>query len=441
MKDTIRWILPAALLCATWMSSSVMADEKPLAWLDETASPLDDTTSLDTLVAAMRERRLVMLGESTHGTHEFYKWRDRITRRLVADAGFRFILVEGDWASLHELNRHVKDLPGAAATARDALAAQQRWPQWLWANEETIALAEWLREWNNRQPSENRVGFHGMDVYAPWRSIDMVVTFSTAHLPDAAPRIARKLAPMRGHPDDIGAYVRGHHPRRAEVLAGYHAALELVRDARDVDGVHPSEWFAAIQAAHVIIGAHRHFMGMAEDGPQSWNHRAEHMHQTAQRLLDRHGEGARGIVWAHNTHIGDARATAMSARGEVNIGHLARESLGRDEVFALGFATHRGRVIAGRVWDGPREEMVVPHGAPGSLEALLNERFPDGALLRTGDAPDRARADSIPHRAIGVIYQPDNETGNYVATRPAERYDALIFIPETRPLTAFDDGR
>ena len=439
MKNTKSWLCLAAFLCAGCLVADEPADQQPLAWLEETASPLDEEAVLDSLITSMRDRRLALLGESTHGTHEYYLWRDRITRRLVADAGFRFILVEGDWASLHELNRYVKDLPGAAGTAREALAGQQRWPQWLWANEETAALAGWLREWNDEQEPDRRVGIHGMDVYAPWRSVDLVIAFADAHLADAGPRIARKLAPMRDHPDDIGGYVRGHHPRRAEVIDGYAAALELVRGARDGDGVHPAEWFAAKQAVHVVKGAHRHFMGMAEQGPQSWNRRAEHMHQTAQRLLERHGDGSRGIVWAHNTHIGDARATAMAARREVNIGHLARESLGRDAVFSLGFATHRGRVIAGREWGGPRAEMEIPPGAPGSLEALLNDRFPAGTLLRTGGAPESARTDTIPHRAIGVIYQPENEAGNYVPTRPADRYDAMIFIPETRALSPLDD--
>lgn len=432
MKFAKTWMCLAAAMLAG--PAAAETKERPLAWLEETARPLDETAVLDELTAAMRGKRLVLLGESTHGTHEYYVWRDRITRRLVADAGFRFILVEGDWASLHELNRYVKSLPGAAATARDALAAQQRWPEWLWANEETAALAEWLREWNRKQEPARRVGFHGMDVYGPWGSADLLAAFAVAHLPDAAPQVARKLAPMQAHRDDIGGYVRGHHAGEAEVMQGYAGLLELIRGAREGEGVDPSEWFAAKQAVHVVKGAHRHFMGMAEQGPQSWNRRAEHMHATALRLLDRHGEHSRGIVWAHNTHIGDARATAMAERGEVNIGQLARVSQGRDTVFSLGFATHRGRVIAGRAWGGPRREMDIPAGAPGSLEALLDARFPDGALLRTGSAPPSARADTIPHRAIGVIYHPDNEAGNYVPTRPADRYDALIFLPETKAL-------
>lgn len=432
---------PWALLAASMLALPAAAEpagQQPLPWLEEIASPLDEPKVLDELTAAMGTRRLVLLGESTHGTHEYYTWRDRITRRLVADGGFRFVLVEGDWATLHELNRYVKHLPGAADTARQALAAQQRWPQWLWANEETVALAEWLREWNGKQEPANRVGFHGMDVYGPWASADLISTFAQNHLPDAAPRVARKLAPMQAHRDDIGGYVRGHHATEADVMRGFAGLLELVRGVRDGSDVDAAEWFATKQAVHVLKGAHRHFIGMAEQGPQSWNRRAEHMHETAIRLLDRHGPESRGIVWAHNTHIGDARATSMGLRGEVNIGHLARESLGRDAVFALGFATHRGRVIAGRAWESPREEMAMPPGAPGSLEALLNTRFPDGTLLRMDKAPSSARIDNIPHRAIGVVYQPQNEAGNYVPTRPASRYDALLFLPETTALKPLD---
>jgi len=440
MMFSNTWKNTSFFLCAACCAvvAATEPEDRPLPWLEETARPLDEAAVLDDLASAMRGRRLVLLGESTHGTHEYYTWRDRITRRLVEDAGFRFIAVEGDWASLHELNRYVKGLPGAAPSAREALAAQQRWPAWLWANEETVALAEWLRGWNQKQDPGMRVGIHGMDVYAPWHSVDLITAFAQAHLPDAGDRVARNLAPMRNHRDDIGGYVRGYHEWQETVLRGYGELLELIRETRDDEKIHPAEWFGAKQGVHVLKGAHGHFMGMARQGPQSWNRRAEHMHDTARRLLDRHGENSRGIVWAHNTHIGDARATAMADRGEVNIGQLARESLGRDAVFSLGFATHRGRVIAGRAWDGPREEMEIPAGKPGSLEALLNGRFPDGALLRTSTAPGSARADSIPHRAIGVIYQPQNEAGNYVPTRPAERYDALIFIPETRALKPLD---
>ncbi len=431
-----RWTFLAASMIALPVAAEPA--QVPLPWLEKIARPLEKPKNLDELTVAMRDRRLVLLGESTHGTHEYYTWRDQITRRLVADAGFRFVLVEGDWASLHELNRYVKHLPGAPATAREALAAQQRWPQWLWANEETLALAGWLREWNGKQEPENRVGFHGMDVYGPWGSADLVSGFLETHLPDAAPRVARKLAPMQAHRDDIGGYVRGHYAGEAEVMKDFAGLLEMVRETRDAEGVDSVEWFAAKQAVHVVKGAHRHFMGMAEQGPQSWNRRAEHMHQTALRLLERHGAGSRGIVWAHNTHIGDACATAMGMRGEVNIGHLARESLGHEEVFALGFATHRGRVIAGRSWEGPREEMEIPPGAPGSLEALLNTRFPEGALFFTAEAPSSARIDNIPHRAIGVVYHPENEAGNYVPTRPVARYDALLFLPETTALKPLD---
>ena len=430
-----------ATICVPFPALAEDGDAVPLAWLEQVASPLDEGAVLDGLIESMGDRRLVLLGESTHGTHEYYAWRDRISRRLIDEAGFRFILVEGDWASLHELNRYVKDMPGAAASAREALAAQQRWPEWLWANEETLALAEWLREWNSRRDAEARVGFHGKDVYGPWGSIELVSAFAEAHLADDRERIAGKLAPMRAHRDDIGGYVRGHHDRQAEVLAGYAEVLEMLREARSGEGMDASEWFAAKQATHVVKGAHRHFMAMAGPGPHSWNRRAEHMHQTAHRLLDRHGEDARGIVWAHNTHIGDARATGMAGRGEVNIGQLARESLGRDVVFSLGFATHRGRVIAGREWGGARETMTLPPGTPGSLEAILNARFPTGVLLRTGDATAAAaQGEIVPHRAVGVIYHPENEAGNYVPTRLSERYDALIFLPETRALTPLDAG-
>ena len=443
MKRSHSPILAAAIMAAAWLAAATASGftGKPLPWLEDIAQPLDEAAVMEELIGEMKDRRLVLLGESTHGTHEFYVWRDRISRQLVADAGFQFLLVEGDWASLHELNRYVKHLPGSAVSAREALASQQRWPQWLWANEETVALGEWLRQWNEPRAAEERVGIHGMDVYAPWLSADLILSFTETHLPAISQRAAQKLSPMQSHRDDMNGYVREHMQTQADVMRGYSALLELVRDARDDEAIEPVEWFAAKQAVHVIIGAHRHFMGMAEQGPHSWNRRAEHMHQTARRMLNHRGENSRGIVWAHNTHIGDSRATDMAARGQINIGRLSRDSLGRNNVFALGFATHRGRVIAGSEWGSPLEEMEVPPGMRGSLEALLDSRFPDGALFMMNRAPAAEVTAATPQRAIGVVYDPCHEQGNYVHTRPADRYDALIFIPETRPLSPLTDDR
>ncbi|MCC5805628.1 MAG: erythromycin esterase family protein [Opitutales bacterium] len=413
-----------------------VSPDLPLPWLAELGEQLDDKAALEALAERMRDRRLVLLGESTHGTHEYYTWRDRISRRLIETGDYRFIAVEGDWASLLELNRYVKNKPGAPETARAALEGLERWPTWMWANEEVEALAEWLREWNQDRPMEERAGFYGKDVYAPWAAADAVIAFARDYLSsDERLRVRRKLARFQRNEEDIQAYVRSTYPQRAETLENFRALVSLVAGAEDAPAF---EKFTAKQSAYVVKGAHLHFTGMVDRGPESWNARVGHMESTVERLLERYGQEARGIVWAHNTHIGDARATAMAERGEVNIGQLARERHGIESVFALGFTTHRGRVQAGRQWGGRRQSMRIPDGIAGSLEDALNIHFPEGALLFFDDAPETAHTDPVPHRAIGVVYRPEAEQGNYVPTRLAARYNAMLFLPETHALRAFE---
>lgn len=434
LRRALRLLLPPILLLGAGFVpvSESAAPERPLPWLADLGERLDEEAALEALTERMRGRRLVLLGESTHGTHEYYVWRDRISRGLVESGEFRFIAVEGDWASLLELNRYVKGKAGAPESARAALEGHERWPTWMWANEEIEALAEWLRAWNEDRPMEERAGFYGKDVYAPWAAAAGVVAFARDHLgSDERLRVRRKLARFQRHEDDIQSYVRSTFRQRGETLENYRALIDLIAEAKDAP---PFERFAAKQGAFVVKGAHRHFIGMVDRGPASWNARVEHMEATVERLLERYGAESRGIVWAHNTHIGDARATAMAERGEINIGQLARVRHGAGDVFALGFSTHRGRVQAGRHWGGRRESMRVPEAVAGSLEDALNLHFPDGALLFFDEAPETARTDPVPHRAIGVIYRPEAEAGNYVPTRLAARYDAMLFIPETSAL-------
>jgi len=422
----------AGAVSVVWVAA--VSAEAPLAWLEGVARPLDRKAVVAEVVAAAEGRRLVLLGESTHGTHEYYTWRDSITRRLVETGRIRFIAVEGDWASIHQLNRYVKHKPGAAISARDALDAATRWPRWMWANEETAAMAEWLRKWNADRVPEERVGIYGMDVYAPGQAAKLLVEHADRYWPDDAERIGRMLAPMVESGKDHATYLRAHGAMADEVLGGYEQLMEVVRGARG-RGIGEGEWFAAMQAAYVVVAAHRHFVALPRRGATSWNVRARHMHDTVGRLLEHYGEGAAGAVWAHNTHIGDSRATDMDARGEVNLGRLSREDFGADRVFAVGFATDRGTVVAGREWGGARSVMRIPPGVTSSLEFMLNARFADGAFFRLDAAPPGAEAQAVDHRAIGVIYRSESDLGHYVRTRLAARYDALIFLPETKALS------
>lgn len=399
--------------------------------------PLEGAQDLEVLVELGGKSRLVLLGEASHGTSEFYTWRGELTRRLVEEQGFSFIVVEGDWASALEVNRYVKHAPGAAGSGREALASFERWPQWMWANEETLELVEWLRDFNAERTPGERVGFFGMDIYGFWESMTRLRT-QIEELEVAEAGVAADLLgclePFRPQGHAYVQAMRGGQPSCEGAVKELSEFVNRVFEGEDKGD------FIARQDAAVIASAEAHFrLNLIGSGP-SWNARAEHMHHTVQGLLEFHGPQSRGIVWAHNTHIGDARATMMNERGQVNIGMLSREAMDPEEVFAIGFGTHRGEVKAGRAWGGAREKMRVPEGMPESYEDYFH-RLAMPALWIVFDETMREQAvlrERRGHRAIGVIYHPEREApGNYVPTDLVGRYDAFIFIAETgalRPL-------
>ncbi len=415
---------------------------QPLEWLAPLGTPLEQEQAiLDLLQPQMATRRLVLLGEASHGTHEFYHWRDQISRRLIAEEGFHFIAVEGDWKPLFRVNRWVKGLPQAPASAHQALAGLTRWPTWMWANRETEALITWLQQWNAEQPAAQRVGFYGIDLYAPWDSADALLDFAERYLSEEQGEpIAAALEPLLNFREEISGYIQAtlpHQQQQRDRLEQLRAQLEALDDPE----IPRHEQLSARLNALVIRNAHDHYLAMANPAENSWNPRAEHMHQVITLLQEYYGEGSRGLVWAHNTHIGDARATPMVNRGEVNIGQLTRQQHGDDAIFALGFATHRGELFAARQWGGQRQRMTAPPALEGSLEAALNHHFPDGALLALTPPPTAELAEQVVHhRAIGVLYNPESERGNYVPSRLFQRYDALLFLPESGALTPLDQA-
>ncbi len=397
------------------------------------------TKNLDPILKSIGVARLVLLGEASHGTSQFYTWRAEISKRLITEKGFSFIAVEGDWASLYRLNRYVKGLDNDSS-AREILLTFDRWPRWMWANEETMELAEWLRDFNKDRPLAKRVGFYGMDVYGWENSLTEVVGYLQTAAPQLAKQVQTLYAGLARHGGDVGSYARA-------AAAGQSSAKEvamvvkLLREASDTLIVMDSRaYFNAEQNALVVKNAEEHIRKMMHGGSASWNARVEHMDFTVVRLKEFYGEKSRGIVWAHNTHIGDARATNMAQDQSLNIGQLARQRLGEESVFLLGFTTHHGDVLAARSWGGPRATMATPPAQAGSVEALLNKIRPQGALIIfRGKQISPALRQPRGHRAIGVIYHPEREAGNYVPTILPQRYDAFIFLPRTNALRALHE--
>ena len=439
----VRPLVFAAWVLLTGISHAEIRSWDVLQSLQLLSQPLRHPDQLDPLLEAVGDARLVLLGEASHGTHEFYVLRDKLSRRLIREQGFSFIAVEGDWASLLPLDRYVRLRPGAPDSAREALLQIERWPRWVWANKEMEALGEWLRAFNRTRPAERRVGIHGIDLYAIWQSLDAVEAFYQRHLPDSAAQVRQQYRFLRRFSGDSRAYAdHVRQTRRSAQSAVAWVASDLVTRYHRATPAQRELLFEALQHAKVVEAGERYLRNMVRPGPHAWNTRAGHFERSLVRLLDLYGPGSRAIIWAHNTHVGDARATDMARTGEVNVGQLLRERYGTDAAFITGMGTATGSVLAAQAWEGRRLIMETPLPRPDSLEAaLLNAGDGNSLLIFDRAAPATATLRTVlPHRAIGVVYAPQRERWmNYVPTRLAERYDAFVFFPYTHALSPLHD--
>ena len=386
--------------------------------------------------------RVVLLGECSHGTSEFYRARAAITRRLIERHGFEFVAVEADWPDAASIHRYVQGRQSQPIAG----GAFERFPRWMWRNAEVESLAHWLREHNRSRPARERAGFYGLDLYSLGRSMEAVLAYLQQVDPQAANEARRRygcLDPWQGAPADYGHAVLAAAYRKCE-QAVVQQCRELLARQLDYDHGGPGEGEAfldAAQNARLVAAAERYYRVMYYGGAESWNLRDTHMFDTLTALLDARGPRSRGVVWAHNSHIGDARATEMgSARGELNIGQLCRERFGTGAAL-VGFGTHDGFVAAASQWDGAMEVKVVRPSRPGSVEYLCHATGVPRFLLdlRPGvhDALRRALADEWLQRFIGVLYLPQTEFhSHYAQVRLPEQFDAYAWFNRTGPVTA-----
>lgn len=404
--------------------------------VQEISHPLQSAKDLDPLISRIGDARYVLLGEASHGTSEYYQWRREISQRLIEEKGFSFIAVEGDWPDCYRINRYVKGYPGSGANAADVLRTFTRWPTWMWANREIEELTEWLRQYNEPLPAEKRIGFYGVDVYSLWDSLQAVVEYLEEHDPSAAPA-AREAYRCFEPFESAEGYARAAawYPESCadEVVA---LLAQMRRRAPEYPGDGREARFNAEQNALVAQNAEHYYRTMGRADAESWNIRDRHMVETLERLTEFHEGESKAVVWEHNTHIGDARATDMTAAGMVNVGQLVREGHSREDVVLVGFGSYQGSVIAGRSWGAPMERMPVPAAREGSWEHVLHTAGGQDCLLifEPTDLPDMLH-DRRGHRAIGVVYHPEAERrGNYVPTVLPRRYDVFCYLDETRAL-------
>jgi len=403
----------------------------------EKAIPLETVASLDQLIGVAGEKKLVMLGEASHGTHEYYYWRDQISRRLIEDRGFNFIAVEGDFASLYELNRYIKNKEGAAKSARDVLSKLNRWPTWMWANEEVVALAEWLRSYNDKLAEEDKIGFYGMDVYDEWHSKSEVLRMLEGHDEIILKYVQTQYDCFNPYKGQSWEYARAVKRGRRACAKATKEVVNFIRDQRHkFDGLSDDEYFYLLQNALIVHNAEEFYReSIASRNSTSWNSRVFHMHSTINDLFSLYGEDAKGIVWAHNTHIGDANYTNMRNSGEKNIGQLSRELLGMENVFLIGLTSYEGKVMAGRDWGAPMREMTIPKAIRGSVESEMNKVGLDAyyVLFNKEDRKEK-NLKVVGHRAVGVVYNPSRDRHQFVPTIVPLRYDALLFFSKTTAL-------
>ncbi|MCW3104279.1 MAG: erythromycin esterase family protein [Bacteroidetes bacterium] len=393
--------------------------------------PLSNSKDLDPLLERIGSSRIVMLGEASHGTHEYYTWRSAITKKLIGEKGFNLIAVEGDWPDCYRVNRYIRGYDEQDKEAAEVLKTFNRWPTWMWANWEMASLVSWLKEDNSKKAADKRTGFYGLDVYSLWESMEMLISYLENNDPPVA-RIAEKAMQcfQRAGKDEKAYAINSlSDPCRQEVAA----LLREIREKAPSYNHDPEAALNTAQNAYIISEAERYYSSMVTFNDESWNIRDRHMMETLNRVMEFHGPDTKVIIWEHNTHIGDARYTDMKHSGTVNTGQLAREQYGEEEVVLVGMGSYEGKVIAGRNWGTPEQEMSVPEATEGSWEAALHAESPDDRMIifdRTEQGPELV----FPHRAIGVVYHPEFEQRNYVPSVIDRRYDAFIYIDRTKAL-------
>lgn len=398
------------------------------------ARPLSRVEDLRPLADQVGNDRFVCIGEASHGTHEFYEWRAALSRMLIEEKGISWIGVEGDWPDCWRINLWVRGLEDQELDAIQLLTRFERWPTWMWANEEVAGFLTWLRDWNLAQPTDKRVGFYGLDIYSLWDSLREIVAWLEAHAPDALPAAMSAWQCFLPYGEDPHQYAWSTRLVPQSCETDVVALLSEVR-RRTADRPHDEGAFDAAQNASIAAGAEHYYRTMVRGDRESWNIRDIHMADTIDRLAQHFGPESKGLIWEHNTHIGDARATDMAAHGMVNVGQLMRERHADDGVSLVGFASYSGTVVAAGAWGTTELILPVPAAAAGSHEDVIHRALGEPALLMFGANRSGPWLDAaLGHRAIGVVYQPGRELGNYVATLMGRRYDALLWFERTEAL-------
>ncbi|HEY3053193.1 MAG TPA: erythromycin esterase family protein [Thermoanaerobaculia bacterium] len=421
-----------------------MADDSSLITAVQPATHeiTDARDDYDALLELIGNAHYVLIGEASHGTHEFYRSRADITRRLIAEKGFNAVAVEADWPDAYRVNRYVRGMSEDSEPV-EALGDFKRFPTWMWRNADVLDFVGWLREFNDRiSVTHRRVGFYGVDLYSLFTSIEAVIGYLEKVDPEAARRARYRYGCFEHFGEDSQAYGYAasfgvSESCENEVVAQLVEMRRKAAEHASRDGhIPPDEQFFAEQNARLVANAEKYYRSMFTGRVSSWNLRDQHMSDTIEALsehLKRRGLEPKIVVWEHNSHLGDARATEMGRQGELNVGQLVRERHG-DDSRLIGFTTYTGSVTAASNWDGPAERKRVRPGLPGSYEALFHDFGISSFYLPLRDNPSVAPL-TAPRleRAIGVIYAPLTErVSHYFHVSLPRQFDAVLHFDTSR---------
>lgn len=396
---------------------------------------ITNKTDLQPLIAAAGNAKYALLGEASHGTSEFYTVRAEITKKLIEGYGFSFIAVEGDWPACYEVNRYIKGMAPEYKNAEDVLKKSfNRWPSWMWANHEMTDLIDWLHTYNRHR--DRKVGFYGLDVYSLWESMDAIVNYlEEVKSPDLdkALNAIECFEPFHRKPEQYGISAAFYGE---DCMSEIMELLQSIQQNKKTYNNDPEASLNLKINAIAASNAEHYYHTMVTNDNESWNIRDRHMAEALYHIGQYYGKKTKGIIWEHNTHIGDARATDMASEGMVNVGQLTREQYGHQNIYSIGFGTHHGTVIAAKKWGTKHEVMTVPNSALGSWEDAVHQAGAFDKFLMFTEENQNLFRDIVGHRAIGVVYHPEYEhQGNYVPSRISERYDAFIHLDKTKALS------
>jgi erythromycin esterase-like protein len=391
--------------------------------------PLQNEDDLDVLIKEIGDANIVLLGESTHGTHEYYTWRTAITKKLITEKGFDFVAVEGDWTDSYKIDQFIKGPSRDSAAMIEALKQYDRWPSSMWGNYEMAALLQWMNNYNQDKPDTGKIGFYGLDLYSFWEWTEQGTIIQDAAIQNAIKKVKDFFAVYKNDAMRYADSLRHLKPDGSMITKHLWDAVQKFtggKQPKDEPG------FILYQQAWLSLDGERYFRTMISDRVKAINLRDGHMAETIKRLLGFYGPGSKAVIWVHNGHAGDARYSSMGSSGYTSVGEILRNAPGHDKVFSVGFGTYKGAVIAGYSWNmAPQKQIVLPAKA-GTWEYLLHKQNAENKIILSKDLQNNTALNKwIEFRSIGAAY---DGAALYSLSIIPKRFDAFIFIDSTTAL-------